>query len=195
MTKPKINDWIRAKRIPRYLKGTKMKKITYRKEKNSNQIMGYSDASYGEDRIDRKSTSAYVFIKGNGPISWKSKKQPIISLSSMESEYIALAAAVKEALWLKKLEEELENETNQIQIYEDNQSTIKTSKDTIHNDRSKHIDVRYHFIREVINNKIINLEYKSTEEMIADALTKPVGPVKLMKLCNQMGLSDKTRLK
>ncbi len=113
--------------------------------------------------------------------SWKSKKQPIVSLS-----------AAKEAIWLSKLELELgENKMNKaIIIKEDNQSTIKTSNDQILNERSKHIDVRYHFIRELIKEKRLKIEYLSTNDMLADTLTKPLGVIQLEKLNKEMGLQQ-----
>ncbi len=194
MKEPTEDDWIKVKRIFRYLQGTKSMKIVYstKEEEEENQIIGYSDASYAEDRKDRKSTSGYLFIKSNGPISWKSKKQPIVSLSSMEAEYIALTSAAKEAIWLSKLELELgENKMNKaISIKEDNQSTIKTANDQILNERSKHIDVRYHFIRELIKEKRLKIEYLSTNDMLADTLTKPLGVIQLEKLNKEMGLQQ-----
>ena len=194
MKDPSEDDWIRVKRIFRYLQGTKTMKIIYSTEKKEGEeedkIFGYSDASYAEDRKDRKSTSGYLFIKSKGPISWKSKKQPIVSLSSMEAEYIALTAAAKEAIWLSKIETELgENKENKtITIKEDNQSTIKTANDVILNERSKHIDVRYHFIRELIKDRRLKIDYLPTTDMIADMLTKPLGSIQLEKLNKEMGL-------
>ncbi|MBA3284506.1 MAG: hypothetical protein H0U27_05530 [Nitrosopumilus sp.] len=182
-------DWQKVKRIFRYLKGTKTLKLKYSKNKE-NKTTGYSDASYAENRKDRKSTSGYIFLKANGAISWKSKKQPIVSLSSMEAEYIALTSAAKEAMWLQKLNQEIEDSTEAILIYEDNQATIKTASEEIYNDRSKHIDVRYHFIRENIRNNQIKVEYLPTEEMIADALTKPLGSVKVIHFNNLLGLTQ-----
>jgi hypothetical protein len=189
MKSPTDEDWVKIKRIFRYLQGTKTMKIRYTKEENEkeNQTVGFSDASYAEDRKNRKSTSGYIFLKSNGPISWKSKKQPIVSLSSMEAEYIALTSASKEALWIRKLDGELEKEQT-ITINEDNQSAIKTANDEIHNERSKHIDVRYHFIREAIKQKLIKLAYLQTTSMLADALTKPLGAIQLEKLNKDMGL-------
>jgi len=189
MKEPTEKDWMNVKRILRYLQSTKTMKIIYSNHSNDQQITGYCDASYAEDRKDRKSTSGYLFMKANGPISWKSKKQPIVSLSSMEAEYIALTSAAQEALWLKKLNKELEMEQIMI-IYEDNQSTIKTSKDEIHNQRSKHIDVRYHFIREMIKQKEIEVTYLPTDQMLADILTKPLGSNKVNQLTNGMGLKQ-----
>ena len=193
MREPMQSDWVKVKRIMRYLQKTKKMKIVYkRNEKEEDEVIGFSDASYGEDRKDRKSTSGYLFIKAQAPIAWKSKKQPIVSLSSMEAEYIALTAATKEALWLRKLEKEIErkkeNDEVKIRIYEDNQSAIKTANDEIHNERSKHIDIRYHFIRERIKRKEIEIKYLKTEDMIADILTKGLDKMKIQKLIKEMGL-------
>ncbi len=187
MKEPKQSDWVKVKRIMRYLQRTKEMKIVYKKS-NENEVIGYSDASYGEDRKDRKSTSGYLFIKAQAPISWKSKKQPIVSQSSMEAEYIALTSATKEALWISKLEKEIEGKEKMIRIYEDNQSAIKTANDEIHNERSKHIDVRYHFIRERIKRNEIEVKYKKSEDMLADILTKGLDRRKIEKLTRDMGL-------
>jgi len=106
----------------------------------------------------------------------------------MEAEYIALASAVKEGLWLKKFEEELLMPKKTLTIFEDNQSTIKLSKNPIHSTRSKHIDVRYHKVQELVNNKVIQIEYKPTEEMVADIMTKSLGKIKHVLFVAGMGL-------
>jgi hypothetical protein len=186
MQKPRMEDWINGKRILRYLQGTKELRLNYLKEKK--ELFGYSDASYGEDRIDRKSTSGLVFIKTGGAISWKSNKQPIVSLSSMEAEYIALTDAAKEGVWLKKFETELYNTKTTLTIFEDNQSAIKTANNKIHNQRSKHIDIRYHWIRELIEGRHIKLIYCPTEHMAADIFTKALGPVAHKRLSKVLGL-------
>ncbi len=194
MKEPTQQDWIKVKRIMRYLQKTKKMKIVYkRNEEKEDEVIGFSDASYGEDRKDRKSTSGYLFMKANAPISWKSKKQPIVSLSSMEAEYIALTSATKEALWIRKLEKEIEgkkDEEKAIRIFEDNQSAIKTATDEIHNERSKHIDIRYHFIRERIRRKEIEVKYLKTDDMLADILTKALAQTKITKLTQAMGLES-----
>jgi hypothetical protein len=186
MQEPSVQDWHNTKRVFRYLQGTKEKKLTYYQEKSD--LSGYSDASYADDRQDRKSTSGYVFMMNGGAVSWKSSKQPIVSLSSMEAEYIALCSAVKEGLWFKKLEKELLNNEKTLTIFEDNQSAIKTANNQIHNDRSKHIDVRYHFTRECVEKKQIKIEYCPTNKMIADALTKPLGRILHEQHMRNMGL-------
>lgn len=187
MHSPTQNDWIAVKRILRYLQGTINTKLKFGIQHS--ELFGYSDASYAPNSDDRKSTSGYIFVKNGGAVSWRSKKQPIVSLSSMESEYIALADATKEGIWLKRLELDIfPNMEKSILIYEDNQSAIKTAKNEIHNERSKHIDVRYHFIRECVNDGRIILKYCPTEKMVADAFTKPLNRVKLNQHVVGMGL-------
>jgi hypothetical protein len=175
MQDPTQEDWKNAKRIMRYLKKTMDTKIIFKNLKE--ELQGYSDASYAADKKDRKSHSGYVFTMNGGPISWKSKKQPIVALSSMEAEYIALSEAAKEALWLKKLKDDLQENRNILTIYEDNQSCIKTASDVIRNERSKHIDVRFHFLRELVESKEIQITYCPTQQMIADMLTKSLGNI------------------
>jgi transposase InsO family protein len=186
MQKPRMEDWKSGKRILRYLQGTKDIKLIYSKEKS--ELCGFSDASYAEDKKDRHSTSGQVHLKNGGAISWKSKKQKIVSLSSMEAEYIALTDATKEGIWLKKMEKELNGNQTILTIYEDNQSAIKTANNKIHNDRSKHIDVRFHFIREKIENGELKLVYCPTEYMVADIMTKALGKVAHVRLRMAMGL-------
>jgi hypothetical protein len=171
----------------RYLNGTKELKLTYNKKET---IAGYNDASYAEDKIDRKSTSGYVFMMNGGAISWRSGKQKIVTLSSMESEYVALTDAAKEGLFLKQLiNEQQPNRINQpIIIYEDNQSSIKTAQNRIHNNRSKHIDVRHHFIREQVEMKNIKIEYIPTTDQIADIFTKALGATLHVKHTRNLGL-------
>jgi hypothetical protein len=175
-----------VKRIFRYLQKTKNAKLVYHSEPK--ELVGYSDASYAPNSEDRKSISGYLFQMNGAAISWKSKKQPIVSLSSMEAEYIAITAAIKEAKWLAKLEEELMIKPKKMIIYEDNQSTIKTAKNEIHTDRSKHIDVRYHFVREQIQIGAIEIVYCPTGEMTADLMTKSLGTVKHAKFTKSLGL-------
>ena len=170
------------------MSGTTELRITYRKEA-SPKLVAYSDASYANNVDDRKSTSAYLFLKNGGAVSWRSKKQSIIAKSPMESEYIALTDAVKEGQWLSHLEKSLRGKTDVITYYEDNQSAIHTAKNPIHYDRSKHIDVRYHFIRDLVRKKEIEIVYLPTAEMIVNALTKPIQRVLNDKLRAIMGLS------
>jgi len=120
--------------------------------------------------------------KGGALISWKTKKQPTVALSTCEAEYIALATTIQECLYLKQLLKDLDKcQYSQPEIYEDNQGTIALAKNPVSRQRCKHVDVKYHFIRSSVNNGDIALVYCPTNEMVADVLTKPVTRCKMMK--------------
>lgn len=187
MSNPTMNNWIHAKRVLRYLKGTPNLALKYSKN-STDAIFGYSDSSYAEE-LDRKSVGGYIFIQAGAAITWRSSRQPIVAQSSAEAEYIALADAAKEAVWLRKMQKDFNIALTQPTIiYEDNQSAIKLSKNPIHSRRSKHIDVMYHATREYAKNGIIAIEYLPTENMVADALTKPLAHVLHDKFRAGMGL-------
>ena len=137
---------------------------------------------------DRKSTTGFVFDFG-GPISWQSKKQPTVALSSTEAEYMALTQAAKEAIWLQGLLSELGiKETRPTTILEDNQGCIALAKNPTSHARTKHIDIRHHFIRETLENERIKLKYCPTADMVADILTKAIPKDQFEKLRNMLGL-------
>ena len=153
-------------------------------------LTGYCDASWAPDDDNRRSVTGYCFtLNDTGcAVSWKSKRQQTVALSSTEAEYMGLAAATQEALFLKNLMIELDPKydcNNPIIIFEDNQSAISLAENQIHHARTKHIDCKYHFIREQVVCKCITVQYLETSKMIADSLTKPVGRVKL-NLCNSI---------
>lgn len=169
---PTQQDWSDAKRILRYLQGTLDFGIRY--TKSNQQLVGFSDASYAEEE-GRRSQSGYAFVVNGGAVSWRSKKQSCVATSSMEAELIALAAASKEALWFKKFE--FLEQSQAIRIWEDNQSTIKFSENFVLNDRTKHISVRYYFIRDEIEKRKLSIAYCPTAQMTADILTKSLSRV------------------
>ena len=128
------------------------------------------------------------FFYGGGAISWLSKKQPVVALSTSEAEYIALSCAAQEAVWLKLLLTSFGVSIDKpITIKEDNQGAI--ARDPVKHTRAKHIDIRFHFLRDIIKRGDIQLEYCVTEDMSADALTKPVTKNKFVKCRNEMGLN------
>jgi hypothetical protein len=186
MSAPTIYYFNLAKRVMRYLNGTRHLKLTF--NNRNAELIGYSDASYAEDKIDRRSTSGFAFMKNGAAISWKSKKQKIVTLSSMEAEYVALTNAAKEGIYLRNLSNEHQPTTKPMVLYEDNQSAIKTAENKIHNERSKHIDVRYHFIREQVEQKKFVLKYIPTTDQIADIFTKPLGNILHYKFTTRLGL-------
>ena len=175
MANPTQNDWIAAKRILRYLKKDKRLGPTYSRN-GSLTLVGYSDSDWGGDVETRKSTSGYVFTLGGAAISWTSKKQSTVALSSTEAEYMALCAAIQEAVYLRLLLSDLGYTQNEpTLIYQDNQGSIAMAKNAIISRRTKHVDIKYHYVREMIEAGQIRLEYIPTDKMVADCLTKPVG--------------------
>jgi len=188
LNQPTEADWSQAKRVLRYLKDTINKKLTYGKP--GEELEAYSDASYAPESSDRKSHSGYLIKMDGGALSWKSKRQPIVSLSSMEAEYIALNNTATEVLWLRKLQNDLKIETGPTRIYEDNQGAIALAKTTTFHNRSKHIQVRYHFIREKVEAKEVTLEYCPTNQMVADVLTKPLAKILHNQFVEAMGLTS-----
>ncbi|KAI5708540.1 hypothetical protein M8J77_024816 [Diaphorina citri] len=162
--------WNAVKRIFRYLQQTKHYKLTYKKSDRA--LYGYSDADWASDTCDRKSTTGYVFMLSSGPVCWSSKKQPTIALSSTEAEYMALTNAIQEGLWLKGLLSELHCTQDSVVIYGDNKGAIDLSKNAKYQARTKHIDVKHHFIRDHVQKGTIKILRVSTKEMVADVFTK-----------------------
>ena len=188
LANPSETHWKAAKDILRYLKGTSSHGITL--GGGGLNLVGYSDADWAECRMDRKSISGSVFMLGNGPISWSSRKQPNVALSSTEAEYVALSDATREALWIKKILVDLEiMKTNEsVTIYEDNQSCIKLTSTTKFHNRTKHFDIRFHFTRQCVKSGDVCIKYLRTEEMIADIFTKNLNKPKFQYLRSKLGM-------
>ena len=180
--------WAGVKRIMRYLQGTLEAKLVLGGK--SLALKGYCDADWAGDASDRRSTTGYVFMLGDGAISWNSKKQPTIALSTTEAEYMAISQCTREALWLRQLMSDvgLEQEKSTL-VMCDNQGAIALVKNPTHHSRSKHIDIQHHFIREKVEEVLIELKYVPTEHMVADVLTKALAKPRHEDLCKRMGLT------
>jgi hypothetical protein len=137
-------------------------------------VVGYVDADYAGDLDDRRSTTGYVFTLAGGPICWKSMIQSTVAMSTTEAEYVAVAEAAKEALWLTGLVKELGIQQVGVPLYCDNQNAIYLAKNQVYHARTKHIDVRFHKIRELVATGELLLEKVHTSENAADMLTKPI---------------------
>ena len=173
MSNPGKEHWCAVKWILRYLKGTTDVGLLFGKG-SSLSVRGYVDADFAGDIDNRRSTTGYVFTLAGGPVSWKSTLQATVALSTTEAEYMAATEAAKEALWLKGLIKELGFLQGGVPLLCDSQSTICLAKNQVYHARSKHIDVRYHKIREWLNSEEIILKKVHTEENAADMLTKVV---------------------
>jgi transposase InsO family protein len=171
---PGATHWSGIKRVLRYLRGTTDYGLTYSGDHDgrSDEFKAYTDADFG-CQPDRRSTSGYAFLLAGAAISWSSKKQQLVTLSSTESEYVAATHATKHAMWLRQFLGELgflQPATSTLRS--DNQSAIALSLDSKYHARTKHIDIQYHYVREKVQDGILNLQYCPTAEMTADILTK-----------------------
>ncbi|GJT99370.1 zinc finger, CCHC-type containing protein [Tanacetum coccineum] len=179
-----------VKQVIRYIKGTKEHGIIYKKEGGC-KITGYSDSSYGINTDQGKGTTGIVFYFGESPITWCTQKQPTVALSSCESEFMAATGAACQALWLKRLLSELTGwEEKRITLKVDNISAIALVRNPVFHGRSKHIDIRYHFIRECVENGHINVEHVSGELQRADILTKALPRLKFVTMRQMLGVQD-----
>ncbi|KAK9879752.1 hypothetical protein WA026_006815 [Henosepilachna vigintioctopunctata] len=182
-TRVDINN---VKRLLRYLAGTRSHGIIYKRDDDVETLKAYSDSDFAGDKMTRKSTTGYVVYYSNGPVSWSSRKQPVVELSSTEAEFIAAAESVKEVLYLKALFECMILRNINVTLNIDNQSAISIIKNVQFNRRSKHIDVRFHFIHEKVNEGLITVKYLCTEDNIADIFTKALNSVKFSKHKNEL---------
>jgi len=174
----------------RYLKATKDHVLTFRWGiTGGTTLQGFADTDWASDINDWKSTSGYVFILTGGAISWSSKKQGSIALSSTEAEYIAATHTAKEAIWLRQLLTELLHPLDSpTTLFVDNQSTIAIAKNPKFHDQTKHIDVCYHFLQQKVDNSKITLSYIPTNAQPANALTKRLCREKHNKFMLEMGI-------
>ena len=188
-TNPGKEHWSALKRVLRYLRGTTHYSIVYQKSTILN-IHGYADADFADDMDDGRSVSGYIFKLADAAISWSSKKQQTVARSTTEAEYMALAHATQEALWLRTVKEELQLGSDPISIFCDNKSAIDLTKNSMYHARTKHIDIQHHFVREAVKNKQIVISKISTDEMVADSLTKAVCRQKHEFCTAEMGISS-----
>ncbi|KAI3635416.1 hypothetical protein MIR68_006550 [Amoeboaphelidium protococcarum] len=186
---PGVKHWQAVKRILRYLKGTSNLGILLGGH-HGTVIQGWSDADWAGDIDQRKSTGGYVFKLSDSPVSWSSKLQNVVALSSCESEYIALANSAKEAMWLRQLMKDIGYKQEEATVInEDNQGSIALVKGGSAHSRSKHIDVRHHFIRYCVQNGDLRIVYCPTEKMIADIMTKALPASKFVELRALLGMA------
>jgi hypothetical protein len=180
-----------AKRVIRYLKTTRTIGITYEGSKHG--FYGYSDADWGGNIDTRQSTSGYVFFLFGGAISWRTTRQRVVALSSTESEYYGLTNAAREAKWLRSLLTELQYNGEDVLptlIKGDNQGSLALSENPEHHQRTKHIDIQHHYIRNEVLNGNVALEYVPTANMAADGLTKPLSAQKHANFMDMLGMEE-----
>ena len=185
---PTRRHWTGIKRILRYLKGTSDLGLYYSSSVEE-ELIGYSDSDWAGDLDNRKSVSGYMFKLCGAPVSWRSKKQTSVALSTAEAEYVALSNATQEAVWLKQLLSELRiDQSKPTVIYEDNQSAISMAQNAQFHGRAKHIDIRHHYVREKVNDETIELKYCPSDRMLADMLTKGLSGTVFKTLREKAGI-------
>ena len=155
------------------------------------ELVAYSDSDWAGDQDDRHSTSGCLFVLAGAAINWLSKKQATVALSTAEAEYIALSATAQEVTWLRRLLGDLgATPAAPTEVMEDNQGAIALGKNPVNHARTKHIDIRYHYVREAVEDGLISLTYCPTKEMVADLLTKPLPRGQFEILRSRMGLCN-----
>ncbi|GJZ22328.1 retrotransposon protein, putative, ty1-copia subclass [Tanacetum coccineum] len=180
LANPGKNHWEAVKWILKYLRGTVNVGLVYGTHHGNHvDVTGFVDSDYAKDPDKGRSITGYAFLVQRCVVSWKATLQHVVALSTTEAEYMALTEAVKEAIWLRGLLEELGVELNTVAVNCDNQGAIHLSRNHVFHERTKHINVRYHFIREVLEAKTVEVLKVGTEHNAADALTKVVPGHKL----------------
>lgn len=187
---PGIDHWKAAKKVLRYLQGTKDYMLMYRRS-NQLEVIGYSDSDFAGCVDSRKSTFGYLFLFVEGAISWKSAKQSVIASSTMEAEFVACFEATIHALWLRNFISGLgvvDTITKPLKIYCDNSAAVFFSKNDKYSKGAKHMEVKYFAVKEEVQKQRVSIEHIRTDLMIADPLTKGLQPKTFKEHVHRMGL-------
>ena len=183
--------WLAVKHLFRYLKGTLDLKLTYKPDSHSELFQVYSDADHAGEKPGMRSTGGYLVKIGSGAVDWSSKLQPMVALSTTEAEYIAACEAGKEIIWLRHLFDELGYPLpSSSTLFIDNMSAVSVAKNPEHYGRMKHLDLRYHWLKDVVESGIISPVHLAGSAMPADILTKALPRVKVEEFRLMMGLQD-----
>jgi hypothetical protein len=187
---PGMQHWKAVKHVFRYLKGTLDYKLTYSPDPTSTEMFTtFSDADHAGNPDNGRSTSGYVVKMGTGAISWSSKLQGIVALSTTEAEYVAATTASQEILWLRNLFHELGYSlSSSSTLFIDNQSALAVAKNPEHHGRMKHLDLRFYWLRNEVEKGTITPVHVRTDAMVADIMTKALGRVKVIDMIPKLGL-------
>ncbi|KAK2436692.1 secreted RxLR effector protein [Trifolium repens] len=186
-SEPKVSHLNQVKRILKYVNGTCDYGMMYSHCEDS-KLSGYCDADWAGSADDRKSTSGGCFFLGSNLISWFSKKQNCVALSTAEAEYVAAGSSCTQLVWMKQMLKEYDVEQDVITLYCDNLSAINISKNPVQHSKTKHIDIRHHFIRDLVENKVVTLEHVGTKDQVADIFTKALDAVQFENLRGKLGI-------
>ncbi|KAH7281863.1 hypothetical protein KP509_36G066700 [Ceratopteris richardii] len=187
---PKDPHWIAGQRVLRYIKGT-LKEGLYYPFTSDIRLRAYSDSDWAGSQDDRRSTHGYMIYIGDKLVSWCSKKQHTVALSSTKAEYKGLVEAAKEVIWMQTLFKSLGIDQGIPIIHGDNMSSLYLAANPVFHARTKHIEIQYHFLREKVMEKEIEVVYTSTKDQIADIMTKSLDGVKTSKFKEMAGIKEK----
>jgi len=188
MANPGGEHWSSVKRILRYIKGTSNVALCFGGSRFV--FLGYVDSDFAGDIEKRRSTTGYVFTLVGGAVSWLSKLQDVVALSTTEAEYMAATEACKKAIWIQRLMEELGQKKQKIVVYCDSQSALHIARNPAFHSRTKHIGLRYHFVREVVKEASVYMQKIHTNENLANVMTKPVSVAKFTWIRSYYGLYE-----
>jgi len=184
---PKMSHLIQVKRILKYINGTTNYGILYSHSENS-RLVGYCDVDWEGSADDKKSTYGGFFFLGNNLVSWFNKKQNYVSLSIAKAEYIAAVSSCSKLVWMKQMLEEYDVTQGVLTLYYDNLSAINISKNPMQHNKIKHINIRHHFIRDLVEEKVVTLEYVTTEEHLAGIFIKVLDVKQFERLRSKLGI-------
>lgn len=188
-TNPHVEHLNAAKHLLRYLNTTINLKLNY--FQTGMKLKGYADADWGGNCVDRKSYTGFAFFLAGAAVSWDSKKQSTIALSSTEAEYVALSTASKEIVYLRRFLKEMGFDAlvdGPTELFSDNLSAQKLAKNPVFHNRTKHIDIKSHYVRDVVEKEILALKYIPTDKMTADIFTKNLKKIKHKEFSTMLGL-------
>ena len=188
MADPGKEHWNAVKRILRYIKGTSGAALCFGGSEFI--VRDYVDLDFAGDIDKRKYTTGYVFTLANGTVSWLSKLQTVVALFTTEAEYMATTQACKEAIWIQRLMEELGHKQKKITVYCDSQSALHIARNPAFHSRTKHIDVQYHFVREVVEGGTGDMQKIHTKDNLVDVMKKPINSDKFKWCRSSYGLSE-----
>jgi hypothetical protein len=194
ISQPRQTHWIATKHVLRYLRGIVGYGLRYASSVDLT-LNGYADADWEGSVVDRKSTFGCFFSLGFSMISWCSRKKNFVALTIAKAEYIALSVAIYEGMWLHKILTDLfDHEMDPTTIHCDNQSCVKLSENHVFHDRSKHIEIKYHYIRDMVQRKTVHVQYLPTHEKIENIFTKPLAKTKFEYFHERLGLVENASL-
>ena len=179
-----------AQHVLRYLSATRHYQLVYGLN-DATELVGYCDSDWASDTNTRRSTTGYTFVLSGGSIAWATQKQRTVALSSTEAEYMALTECVKHAEWTLSLLDQLNYDVDlPLQIYSDSLGARAIAKNSVHHKRTKHIDIRHHYVRDVLEREVVSVEEIGTKNNVADLLTKSLARDRHHFLTTRLGIVD-----